>query len=188
MGHLETRNIKRVQRRDLQQIILHTVTTVGVVGIGLLAPNVIGAMNKLGLLPKPRQKEYITSAASKLKRKGSLKFENGRYRLTRDGETLLRRWEFVNYKIPKPKKWDKKWRVIIFDIPEKKKGIRDRLTVLFRQSGFERLQDSVWVYPYDCEDILGVLKTDWGIGKNLLYLIADEIENDRHLRNAFGLI
>ena len=51
-----------------------------------------------------------------------------------------------------------------------------------------RLQDSVWVYPYDCEDIIGLLKTDIGVGKDLLYMIADEIENDRHLRENFGLL
>ncbi|MEK7194319.1 MAG: hypothetical protein AAB660_01345 [Patescibacteria group bacterium] len=188
MGYLEARNVERVRRRNLQQIILHTVTTVGVIGVGLLAPNVIGAMNKLGLISKPRQREYIASAASKLKRKGFLKFENGRYQLTRDGEGLLQRWEMSNFKIPKPKKWDRKWRVVIFDIPEKKKTTRDKLTILFRQTGFERLQDSVWVYPYDCEDLLGTLKTDWGIGKDLLYMIVDEIENDKHLRSHFDLV
>ena len=46
-----------------------------------------------------------------------------------------------------------KWRVIIFDIPEKEK-MRLQISYLFKQSGLYRLQDSVWVYPYDCEDII----------------------------------
>ena len=45
----------------------------------------------------------------------------------------------------------------------------------------------MWVYPYDCEDIIGLLKTDFGVGKDVLYIIADEIENDRHLRHEFDL-
>jgi len=32
------------------------------------------------------------------------------------------------------------------------------------------------------------LKTDIGIGKDLLYMIVDEIENDKHLREYFGLL
>lgn len=187
MSILEKRNNKRVRVRDLQQIILHTIATIGVVGIGLLAPNVIRAMSKLGILPRARQKEYVSSAASKLRQKGFLKFEGGQYQLTTDGEKLLRHWEFANYKLKIPSRWDRKWRVLIFDIPEKKKVIRNQLTLMLRQAGFERLQDSVWVYPYDCEDIIGLLKTDFGIGRNLLYLIVDEIENDKHLRQQFKL-
>ena len=60
--------------------------------------------------------------------------------------------------------------------------------MLFRQAGLLRLQDSVWVYPYDCEDIVTLLKTDFGIGKHLLYLIVDELENDKNLREDFNLI
>jgi len=188
MGKLEDKNRTKVRRRDLQHTVLNAVKTAGVLSIGLLAPNVISAMSKLGLLPKPRQKEYITSSASKLAKRDLLKFENGRYHLTVSGEKLLRRWELEDYQIHKPKKWDKKWRMIIFDIPEKKRKMRMQISYLFKQSGLYRLQDSVWVYPYDCEDIIGLLKTDFGVGKDVLYLIVDEIENDRRLREEFRLI
>ncbi len=187
MGKLEEINKKRIRRRDLQHIVLNTIKIAGFLSIGLLAPNIISSMKKLGLLPKPRQHEYISTSASKLAKRGLLKFENGRYCLTSPGERLLRRWELEDYQIHKPKKWDKKWRMIIFDIPEKKRKIRQQISFLFKQSGLYRLQDSVWVYPYDCEDIIGLLKTDFGIGKDVLYVIADEIENDRHLRDEFGL-
>ncbi len=188
MGKLEEGNKIRIRRRDLQHAVLNAVKITGVLSIGLLAPNVIGAMSKLGILPKPRQKEYVSSSASKLVKRGLLKFENGHYNLTISGEKLLRRWELEDYKINRPKKWDKKWRVIIFDIPEKKRKMRLQISYLFKQSGLYRLQDSVWVYPYDCEDIIGLLKTDFGVGKDVLYLIVDEIENDRHLKEEFHLI
>ena len=88
----------------------------------------------------------------------------------------------------KPKKWDHKWRLIIFDIPDKKRKIRDQIRYLFKSAGFYLLQESVWVYPYDCEDIIALLKTDFGVGKNLLYLIVEELENDRYLRDEFDLV
>ena len=53
--------------------------------------------------------------------------------------------------------------------------------------GFVRLQDSVWVYPYDCEDLIVLLKADFKIGKDVLYMIVDEMEGDTHLRKEFGL-
>ena len=54
--------------------------------------------------------------------------------------------------------------------------------------GFHRLQDSVWVYPYDCEDLVLMLKADLKIGKNVLYIVADAIEYDTPLRVHFGLM
>ena len=187
MGKLETLARKRARKENLQKLILESVAAVGILSIGLVAPNVIKAMNKLGILPNPRRKEYVSSSASKLTKRGLMIFKDGYYRLTLEGEKILRKWELTDYKLSKPKKWDNKWRMIIFDIPEKKRKIRKQISELFKQAGLYRLQDSVWVYPYDCEEIIGLLKTDFGIGKDLLYIIANEIENDRYLRAEFGL-
>lgn len=188
MGKLEETNKRRVKREHLQKIILNSIQIAGVLSVGLVAPNVLSTMDKLGLLPKARQKEYISSSASKLAKRGLLEFGRGHYRLTKEGERTLRLWEIADYKLNKPKHWDKKWRVVIFDIPEKKKKVRDQVRNLFVSAGFERLQDSVWVYPYDCEDIVGLLKTDFGISRDVLYMIVDEIENDKRLREEFNLI
>jgi DNA-binding transcriptional regulator PaaX len=185
MGKLEEKS--KEKRQDLQKFILEAVSAAGVLTIGAITPNVLLSLKKVGIIPKPRQKEYIGSSASKLARKGLLYFDGKRYQMTSLGENILRRWQFSDFKIKKPKKWDRKWRVIIFDIPEKKRGKREQIRRLFLQAGLERLQDSVWVYPYDCEDVLTLLKTDLGISKNLLYLIVDEIENDKYLREIFDL-
>ena len=53
--------------------------------------------------------------------------------------------------------------------------------------GFFRLQDSVWVYPYDCEDIIGLLKVDLHLGGSVIYLVVEKMENDKHLKKTFGL-
>ena len=187
MGKLEVKSKKRSKKENLQKIILGSVAVAGVLSVGLLAPNVLGAMAKLGTIPKSRQKEYVSSSASKLTKRGLLKFNGVYYELTKKGVSQLMRWKLSDYKLEKPKKWDGKWRIIIYDILEKKKGTRKQISLLFNQAGFYRLQNSVWVYPYDCEDTIGLLKTDFGVGRNVLYVIADEIENDRHLRSEFGL-
>ncbi|MDO8471324.1 MAG: CRISPR-associated endonuclease Cas2 [bacterium] len=187
MGKLEKENRKTVRRTEMQQAILSTIVSVGILSAALIAPPIIGALAKLGILPSSRKSEVIKSAANRLKNKGLLKFENGYYALTADGEKILRRWQLADYKLTKPKKWDKKWRIVIFDIPERKKKVRDKIRQIFIETGFRRLQDSVWVYPYDCEDVIGLLKTDFGIGRDLLYVIADQIENDKHLRQEFNL-
>ena len=187
MGDLEQRSSKRTRSADLQKIILYSIAAAGVLAVGMLAPNVLMAMEKIGIIPKRRQKEYISSAASVLKKKGLLKFNGKYYELTPPGKSLLSQWEFTNYKLRKPQKWDGKWRVLIYDIPHKKKKIRDYVASIFRRAGFERIQDSVWIFPYDCEDVIGLLKTDLRVGKNILYMIVEELENDKYLREIFEL-
>lgn len=188
MGKLEERNKVKTKRRDLQKLILETVASAGILSMALIAPNVVKQMIKLGIITKPRQNEYISSSASKLTKRGLLLYDGKKYKLTSEGESLLQRWRFADFKLYKPKRWDNKWRVIIFDIPEKKKKVREQIRYLFDQAGLVRLQDSVWVCPHDCEDIITLLKTDLGVGKHVLYLIVDELENDRHLRKEFELI
>ena len=172
---------------DTQRIILSTIAVAGVLSVALVAPGVIGAMNKLGLIPKRRQGEYAKSSLNKLKSKGLVTYNGFGYAVTKKGQRQLDVWQFTNFQLNKPKKWDGKWRVITFDIPEKIRKTRNYLTRLLRGVGFVRLQDSVWVYPYDCEDTFTLLKTDLEIHKHALYMIVDQIENDKNLRVEFGL-
>src|SRR3989338_1242837 len=85
------------------------------------------------------------------------------------------------------KRWDNKWRVVIFDIQEKYKRSRDKLRIKLKQLGLYRLQDSVWVYPHPLEDILVLLKSEFRLGSSTLYIIADQIEQDRHLKKFFAI-
>ncbi len=187
MSKLEEISKRKARKGEVQKLILETVKLAGLLSVGLVAPNVIKAMHDLGLISRKRQREVVSSSASKLVRKGLLRFNGRYYELTKDGQSKLRLFTLAQSHLPKQKKWDRKWRVIIFDIPEKKKKVRDQVRKFFISAGLLRLQDSVWVYPYDCEEIIGLLKTDFGVGRDVLYMIVDEIENDRYLREEFGL-
>lgn len=188
MGEIEQRNKIRVRNTRINRAILESVKAAGILSVALLAPNAIKVLDEFGLMPKERRKEYIPSSGVRLVKKGLLEFRNGHYELTKAGERILKLWNISNHGLRRPKKWDKKWRMIIFDIPEKKKKIRKRVSEIFTRANLYRLQDSVWVYPFDCEDVIGLLKTELGIGKEVLYVIADEIENDKHLRGYYELL
>lgn len=187
MGTLETENARRAKRKNLQHLVLESVYVAGLIGAALVAPNVIGAMKKLGLDPTERQVESINVARKRLIQKGLLRYENGLVRLTREGERRVRMADLASALESKPKKWDGKWRMLIFDIPERRKSLRHKVRHTLISIGFHRLQDSVWVYPYNCEDLIALLKADFRVGKDLLYLIVEDIENDRAIRAVFGL-
>ena len=187
MGVLEKDSKRRTRNNNIQKIILQTVATAGFLSVALLAPNALQAFKQIGLLPKPRQKYIFNLSRNRLVKAGLLTYEDKFIRLTTKGEAKLRQLELYNYKLKKPKRWDKKWRVLIFDVPEKNRSIRDKVRNTIITIGFMRLQKSVWVYPYDCEDFVNLIKADFKIGKDLLYLIVDSIENDKEIRNHFQL-
>ena len=69
-------------------------------------------------------------------------------RLNKKLETI--RGEFSNLKRRKYNQgWDKKWRILIYDIPERYKIKREYLRKFLKNLGFGKVQDSCWVSPYD---------------------------------------
>lgn len=175
------------QRRNIRNIILETVSAAGVVGIAIVAPNVLLSMKRVGWLPHFRQKESINASRDKLIKRGMIELKDGKFKITNKGKLyLLKNTSYKNSK-KKKEKWDGKWRVLIFDIPEHLRFIRDQIRATLVFIGFKRLQDSVWIYPYNCEDLVTLLKADLEIGKDLLYMIVDTLEDDEQIRDHFNL-
>ena len=177
----------RVRKRNVQGLILKVLYTSGLVSVALLAPNVILAMNKAGLLPGRRQKESINTSRNRLIKKGFVEFHEGRLRITQKGKDFLAKEDMYMKFQNEHKKWDGKWRILVFDIPEKRRLVRNRIRRALVSIGFMRLQDSVWIYPYNCEDLVTLLKADFKIGKDVLYMVVEELEYDGSVRSYFGL-
>ena len=193
MGKLEQEIKSKDKRKNIQKIILNTVFAAGVLGIAIVAPNVLGAIAKLvGNKKRKKNLKYsINTSMLRLKEKGLIKINelDGKKiaYITEKGEKALDFLERHNYKLKTPKKWDGRWRVIIFDIKESRKKVREQIRYTLVQIGFVKLQNSVWIYPYDCEDFISLMKTDFMIGKDLLYMVVEKLENDWFLRKTFKL-
>ena len=184
---MEEKSGRRTRRNELKKLILESVKVTGLVTVALVAPNVIGAMAKIGIIRSSRQREVIVRSCDRLISLGLLtRNEAGLLRLTSKGEVAMRRLSSGVFKA-RPRRWDGKWRVLIFDIPEYRRKTRDDLRRSLHHIGFVPLQQSVWVYPYDCEDFITLMKADFHIGNAMLYMIVDSIENDKHLRQHFEL-
>lgn len=59
--------------------------------------------------------------------------------------------------------------------------------MFMRDFGFLRIQDSVWLSPYDCEELIALVKAELRLGKDVLYAIVEEIENDGWIKKHFNL-
>ena len=167
--------------------ILQTVELAGLLSLAIVAPNVIGAMAKLGLIPSLRQREMVNRARNRLMERGFLELDGSKVRLTKKGELELRLLQAKERVPSQRQKWDGRWRVLIFDIPEYRRSARTMIRSTLTMIGFMRLQDSVWIYPYDCEDLILLLKADMKMGKDARYMIVEQLEYDQSIRKHFGL-
>lgn len=189
MGKLEEEVKKEIRRTKINTAIMGAIAVAGILTVAAVVPNVLGVLGKTKFL---KQRRYqVRTVFSRMIRGGYIIIEkqNGisRARLTSKGERFMRLLQVQMVISKKPKSWDGKWRLLIFDITEQKKRTRDKLRLALTTIGFLHLQNSVWVYPYDCEDLITLLKIDFKIGKEVLYIIADKVENDSMLRRRFGL-
>ena len=184
---LETEALSVRRKGYLQRAILTSLAVAGVLAISMVAPNTLQLLGGLGR--GNRFNERTHSSLGRLLKKGFVEFDNHkRLRLTENGKRALALMERVSKdESQKRKHWDERWRLVIFDVPEYRKIVRNRLRLAVQEFGFLRVQDSVWVYPYDCEELIVLLKADLRIGKDVLYAIVERIENDGWIREHFKL-
>ena len=193
MGILENDIKIKDKRKNLQKIVLNTIYAAGILGVMVVAPNVLQVIKQFesGTKRKKNIKYSINTSFTRLCEKGLVEIveHNGKKvaRITEKGKSKLDFLERHDFKIKIPSKWDGRWRIVSFDIKESRKNIRAQLRITLYQIGFVKLQNSVWVYPFDCEDLISLLKADFKIGKDVLYMIVEKLENDWQLRKYFKL-
>jgi len=105
-------------------------------------------------------------------------------KLTEKGqlEKLLRK-----ARIPRQSEWDGKWRVLMFDIPEKHREKRDFFRYLLKQNNYAMLQASVFINPYPLNpEALKYLKKI-GLMEFVRYMEVFMLDSDKDLMKKFGV-
>ncbi|KKR45288.1 MAG: CRISPR-associated endonuclease Cas2 [Candidatus Zambryskibacteria bacterium RIFCSPLOWO2_12_FULL_39_45] len=106
--------------------------------------------------------------------------------LSKEGREVAMTYNFEEMVISKTK-WDKKWRIVMFDIPEKLKKIRDTLRYQLKRLGFMELQRSVFVFPFECKNELEYIIEFYNIKKHVRLVEAHYIDNEFDLKHKFQL-
>ncbi|KKW47934.1 MAG: hypothetical protein UY98_C0002G0029 [Candidatus Kaiserbacteria bacterium GW2011_GWA2_58_9] len=113
--------------------------------------------------------------------------EDERLSITENGRDALGESVDKTLKLLSTKKWDGKWRIAAFDIPEQYAALRDRVRALLKQAGFEKLQNSVWVFPHECEELVQLIKGQSRLSKYILYGVLEKIEDEARLKKLFKI-
>jgi len=99
-----------------------------------------------------------------------------------------RRWNQLRFDRPLGgNSWDGKWRLVIFDIHNKRKDARDALRTLLKRIGFYQLQKSVWVTPWPCHDHLAAIREMYLIPRYVQVVEAAKLECEDDLLAKFNL-
>jgi phenylacetic acid degradation operon negative regulatory protein len=89
--------------------------------------------------------------------------------------------------LKQPQQWDGKWRIVLFDIPNEDKSARDSFAATLKSAGFERLQKSVFISPYPCEEELEALTVQLGIYEHIDIVVAGRISREEEYKKRFQL-
>jgi len=168
----------------------------GVLTVAAVAPNMFAAFGRLTKNRRTHrgffEKKEFYKTKNYLLRQNYIHFipqDVGIFtiEITEKGERRALSDVFNNLKIQKPEIWDKFWRIVIFDIPEKHKwareGFRDKLKLL----GFYQLQKSAFIYPYPCDDEIKFLMSVFNISPYIHFIRTRYLENDQELKKYFNL-
>lgn len=122
----------------------------------------------------PLKKAALTKAIKRLRENGLIDFVDDKtlmFRLTDSGKD---RALWIKIK-EEEEKWDGRWRLVFWDIPEKRKMVRDLLRYKLKHLGFIRWQKSVWASKKNCTKQLREFIKNVGIENWVLVVESDNV-------------
>jgi CRISPR-associated endonuclease Cas2 len=176
------------------KFILASLALGGIAFGGAILPGIIMATKKFKRSQRYSKKQLGNSLYLLKSRKFIEIIQEGeetfRVQLTNKGQKRVKEFCFEALEIKKPAKWDKKWRILMFDIPTKPRiynQAREALRQKIKQLGFYQMQKSAWVCPYECEDEILFIAELFQVQKHIEILTVEKLLHEDKLRKKFGL-
>jgi len=184
-----------IKRNNLTKDTLLAIGLLGAaVAIGGVSPHFVYKIARSYF--KDKAKEIIWARSRKLKELNRRKLINfkelggGRVRLelTHKGKTLVRQYNLDQIKIQAPKRWDRKWRILMYDIPTHQKRASNAFREKLKDLGLFQLQRSVWVSPYECLAEIEFLATVFEIDmdRHICYFKTSEVSKEKEIKEFFN--
>lgn len=179
------------RRGELAKDMLRLVGA-GVVAAGaVMAPNTVQLLGHF--LPKsPQERNRIWKALKYLEEKQRITLEerggNTYVHLTGKGRIQLDEESIWDLAIDAPRRWDRKWRMVMFDLPSRNESVRQSFRLKLEDFGLKMYQRSVFIYPHECyEHVITVAKW-YGVDSHVRYIVAEEINDARKYLKEFDLL
>ena len=107
--------------------------------------------------------------------------------LTEAGSVSIGSFADKNRELLKQQTWDHKWRIAAFDIPERLAPLRAEVRGILKRAGFIKFQQSVWIFPHECRELVQLIKSDRRVAPHIMYGVLESVEGEAQLKKKFGL-
>ncbi|MEK7565706.1 MAG: CRISPR-associated endonuclease Cas2 [Patescibacteria group bacterium] len=186
-SYLERIN-KGLDRYPGSREILGILAGLGVVGLAVLMPGLVKVLASQVRAAERQRYQRLWKSLAKRKLV-EISEEKGvtTVKITEDGLKTALKYKLSEVRVKKPKNWDGQFRLVIFDVPEKKKASRDHFRQSLKGAGFYMLNKSVFVHPYPCFDEVEFLRQVHNVGGEVTFAIASQIESAKDLKRYFDL-
>jgi len=171
------------------KIILTTIALTGFILIATIAPNVIQIFGENKRGKKYTNKQYKDSLRN-LSKRGYVqvigeKNNVTKVKLTNKGQNRVKKFNLDELSLRTPKHWDRRWRVLIFDIPNTKTRARGAFQKKVKELGLHQLQKSVWIHPYDFEDEVLFTANVFGVESFIEILTVEKFLHEKIIMKKF---
>ncbi len=182
--------MKQFKKGELAKQILLLTVAGGVVATVCVLPGLAIIFKELDARSS-RDRYRVQRSLNALKKQGLLLHEvkNGTERLVLSDTGKEKAWSYLaeDLHIKNQKRWDKKWRVLMFDIPESKGRIRREVSWKIRDIGMKTIQNSVFISPFPCKDEIDKVIQHYNVTKYFIYFEADTIELEQDILQIWNL-
>ncbi|MEK7139901.1 MAG: hypothetical protein AAB805_01095 [Patescibacteria group bacterium] len=181
--------MRKYTKNEVIKITLTVLLAVGFITIALAAPNAV-QLFKYFKPKNARERERIKKSLTRLEKQGLIKQRgamDGYFVLTAEGKAKAMRYKIEETKIQKQKRWDRKWRLVMFDVPEEKKKARQAINFALKRIGCVHYQKSVFITPFPCEKEIDFIGETFNVREYIRIVIAESVEESGVFERKFGL-
>lgn len=182
--------MKNYERGELAKEILIGLAAGGFIALCIVAPG-LTHIAKLFKTKGARDNYRITQAVRGLQQKKlvRIKQKNGQdvIEITEMGKNRVLAYNLDTMHIKPLKKWNGRWYLVTFDIPETQKRARRAVSAKIKEIGMYPLQKSIFVSPYPCKEEIDFVGEFFGVRKHIIYIEALDIENASKVCRHFGV-
>jgi hypothetical protein len=175
---------KRFKLGENEKIVLLAIGAGTFLIASLAFPNLPMALQPI---LKMRGNKGFLKLLKKLRDKNIIILGGERIKLTQKGRKLLKEIQIDQIEIPKQKDWDEVWHLVSYDIPDTHKKERDWFRQTLERLGFYQIQESLWVYPFDCKEEIAVIAKTMNIAPFVIVMNTNHLPNQKDMEEYFDL-
>lgn len=170
-----------------ERILYYLLLSGGIVALSILAPKLPYELLKSYLKNKKFDQSKFNRDLSRLYNRGDIRLGKDTVSITKKGKERVLKYELDEMEIKKPIQWDKKWRLVVFDIPNPRRKASNTLRHKLIDLGFIQYQKSIFIHPFDCRNEIDYIREVYDVGSNVKLIVAESIDDEAYFLRKFHL-